>query len=195
MLWRNSPRAAVRRGNVSVEHGVNLHSVRMWELPMKKPSKTLPFAAAFLLTLSGLAFAQTSGGAGAGAGGASSTGAGIGASGLTGSSASAIASPTTGAATTDTSAAGTGTAGTGTASPGTLGTGRTVPGTGTTGPAASASAGGGAGTAVPCPPGLIPEGVGETRRCRPLSGTTATDSTGIAAPPSIMAPPTASGAR
>ena len=66
---------------------------------MKKPSKTLPFAAAFLLTLSGLAFAQTSGGAGAGAGGTSSTGAGIGASGLTGSSASAIASPTTGAAT------------------------------------------------------------------------------------------------
>ena len=89
MLWRNSPRAAVRRGNVSVKHGVNLHSVRMWELPMKKPSKTLPFAAAFLLTLSGLAFAQTSGGAGggsgAGAGGASSTGAGIGGSGLTGS--------------------------------------------------------------------------------------------------------------
>ena len=48
---------------------------------MKKPSKTLPFAAAFLLTLSGLAFAQTSGGAGTGAGGASSTGGGIGASG------------------------------------------------------------------------------------------------------------------
>ena len=208
MLRRKSP-GSEHAWNVSVDQAVNLHSARMWEPPMR-PSKILPFAAAFLLTLSGLAVAQmsggtgggsgagaggasstgagsggTGGGSGAGAGGASSTGAGIGASGLTGSNARAIASPPAGAGITT----GTGT------SPGTLGTGTTVPGTGTTGPAATGSAAGSAGTASPCPPGTMAEGVGVTRRCRPLSGQSATDSSGIAAPSSIMAPPAVSGAR
>ena len=57
-----------------------------------KAIRTLPLAAAFLLSLSGPALTQTSGGTGGSSGGASSTGAGIGASGLTGSNAGVVAS-------------------------------------------------------------------------------------------------------
>ena len=164
-----------------------------------KALKIVPFVAILLLGASTGAMAQSAGSSNSSTSG-TSTGAGIGASSLSGSNASAVGSGPTGSGIQ-----GSGTSGTvGSSTMGATATpSATAPaGPGTFGPAATSSSGtiSGSGTTGSSAgvTGTTPDANASDNDQllgRQRSAPVGSDASGIAAPPSIMAPPSSSGAR